>query len=89
METHQNNWDPYYVYLQKNGKITAAASILVSESPYGKRFAYCSKGPVMDITNLELFEQLVAECEKYLSEDNIYLLKFDPEIIYNETLATD
>lgn len=85
----KTNWEPYYIYLQKNGEITAAASILVGESPYGKRFAYCSKGPVMDMTNLELFEQLVAECRKYLMDKYIYLLKFDPEIIYTETLTND
>lgn len=57
----KTNWEPYYIYLQTDGKITAAASILVCENRYGKRFAYCSKGSVIDMTNLNLFEQLVPE----------------------------
>lgn len=79
----KENWVPYYIYLEEDNTIVAAASVLVGDGPHGKRFAYCCKGPVMDLTDSALFNALVQECLKYLPDD-VYLLKFDPEIPYEE-----
>lgn len=80
----KENWVPYYIYLKKEEKIVAAASILVSKGPKGKKFAYCTKGPVMNMENQALFKELVEECVAYLPKD-VYVLKFDPEIPYSQT----
>lgn len=81
----KENWEGLYVYVEEAGRIIAAASILIGQGPEGSRFAYCTKGPVMDMQDISLFNQLVTECKKALPED-VYLLKFDPEIKYDEEL---
>lgn len=81
--TVKTNWEPYYIYLKKEGELVAAASILVGEGPNNKKFAYCTKGPVMDMDNQALFNELVQECLVYLPKE-VYVLKFDPEIPYSD-----
>ncbi|AVH74978.1 UDP-N-acetylmuramoylpentapeptide-lysine N(6)-alanyltransferase [Weissella koreensis] len=83
----KNNWEPRYVYLKNEaGEITAAMSMLLSTLNNGKKFAYASKGPVVDINNTEMLMALVDEAKKALADDNVYLLRFDPEVDFSEEL---
>ena len=86
----KNNWEPKYVYLtDEQGAITAALSILMIEQDNGKKFAYASKGPVMDMQDLDLFDRLMAEAKQALEADNVYLLRVDPEVMYSDELNAD
>ncbi|QIL50272.1 aminoacyltransferase [Weissella coleopterorum] len=83
----KNNWEPRYVYLtDATGAITAAMSMLLSTVSNGKKFAYASKGPVVDINNTEMLLELVEEAKKALKNDNVYLLRFDPEVDFSQEL---
>ena len=83
----KNNWTPRYAYVENEaGDIIAALSMLLTDTPSGKKFAYASKGPVMDMTDLDLFDQLVQEAKLALAQDDAYLLRIDPEIAYSEDL---
>ena len=67
----KNNWEPRYAYVtDEAGNIIAAISMLLTQTKLGKKFAYASKGPVMDITNLDLLEQLMTEAKKALADDD-------------------
>ncbi|MGL5748699.1 MAG: peptidoglycan bridge formation glycyltransferase FemA/FemB family protein, partial [Weissella cibaria] len=86
----KNNWEPRYAYVENEaGEIVAAISMLLTNTPSGKKFAYASKGPVMDMTDLDLFDQLIAEAKVALADDNAYLLRIDPEIAFSEELDAD
>lgn len=86
----KNNWVPKYVYLEDDqGNMRAALSMLLTETASGKKFAYASKGPVMDMHDLNLFDELVAEAKAALAQDNVYLLRLDPEITYSDALNAD
>ncbi|WP_461226722.1 lipid II:glycine glycyltransferase FemX [Lacticaseibacillus suihuaensis] len=82
----KNNWTPLYVYLEDGGAITAAMSILMTKDPNGDTFAYCSKGPVADPTDVALIQKLVAEAKPALIEHNVFLLRMDPEVLYSDEL---
>ncbi|MDR3189658.1 MAG: peptidoglycan bridge formation glycyltransferase FemA/FemB family protein [Lactobacillaceae bacterium] len=83
--TVKNNWEPKHVYVENAaGDIIAAMSMLLTNTPSGKKFAYASKGPVMDMQDLTLLDQLVAEAKLALADDNAYLLRFDPEVLYSD-----
>ncbi|MDR3241832.1 MAG: peptidoglycan bridge formation glycyltransferase FemA/FemB family protein [Lactobacillaceae bacterium] len=81
----KNNWLPRHAYVEnEQGEIIAAISMLLTNTPSGKKFAYASKGPVMDLNDLDLLDQLVAEAKKAIAEDDAYLLRFDPEFAYSD-----
>ncbi|MBM7543637.1 lipid II:glycine glycyltransferase (peptidoglycan interpeptide bridge formation enzyme) [Weissella beninensis] len=80
----KDNWEPLHVYLEDGGAIIAAMSILMTKLPNGSRFAYASKGPVMDVHNLDLVDKLVAEAKATLLAKNVYLLRMDPEVDYSK-----
>ncbi|GAK31404.1 methicillin resistance protein [Weissella oryzae SG25] len=83
----KNNWTPRYVYLEDADKqIIAALSILMIKQANGKMFAYASKGPVMDMQDLDLFDRLMQEAKLALANDDVYVLKVDPEISYSDEL---
>ncbi|MFL4498178.1 lipid II:glycine glycyltransferase FemX [Weissella sp. MSCH1] len=85
----KNNWEPCYVYLEDAaGNITAALSMLLTMTPSGKKFAYASKGPVMDMSDLATFDQLIATAKQALGDD-AYLLRLDPEVRYDAQFEAD
>ncbi|KRN22011.1 lipid II:glycine glycyltransferase FemX [Lacticaseibacillus camelliae] len=82
----KNNWSPLYVTLETAGKITTAMSILTTTDPSGDVFAYCSKGPVCDPTDLDTIDALVQEALPALRARGAFLLRMDPEVPYSDAL---
>lgn len=81
------DWIPEYVYIKDDEKIIAAMSILLKKVPYINSYiAYSPRGPVCSLSNIELVNKLVEEVEILRKKYNIFLLKFDPNIKYNEEL---
>ncbi|MGX7023967.1 lipid II:glycine glycyltransferase FemX [Vagococcus hydrophili] len=83
----KNNWEPFYIYLEKEDEIIAAMSILTVASVGEKKIAYATRGPVCDVNNIQLVTELYDEAEKQLSNENIFLLRTDPEVFYNQELS--
>lgn len=79
----KDNWEQLHAYVEEDGQIIAAISILMTKLANGSRFAYASKGPVMDVHNLDLLDRLVAEVKPSLIEKNVYLLRMDPEVAFD------
>ncbi|MDN4462675.1 UDP-N-acetylmuramoylpentapeptide-lysine N(6)-alanyltransferase [Fructilactobacillus sanfranciscensis] len=82
----KNNWESREVFVEnENGEIVAAMSMLLTDTPAGKKFAYASKGPIIaDRFDLDLLDKLVAEAKKILPD--AYVLRMDPEIEYSDEL---
>lgn len=80
-------WIPEYVYIEEDGEIIAAVSVLLQKVPYMKSYiAYASRGPICAVSNIELVNKLVEEVEKLREKYNIFLFKFDPNIKYDENI---
>ena len=78
------DWVPEYVYLENENKIVAAMSILFKKIPYMNCYmAYCPRGPVCDVYDIDTVEKLISEIEKLKSKYNIAFLKFDPNVKYD------
>ncbi|MBL1230115.1 peptidoglycan bridge formation glycyltransferase FemA/FemB family protein [Enterococcus sp. BWB1-3] len=82
----KNNWEPLYVYLEEEGDIVAAMSVLMVKNIGEKKFAYVSKGPVMNEFSLEYINRLVREAETELKKQQVFLLRMDPEFLYCEEI---
>ncbi|MFC4761088.1 lipid II:glycine glycyltransferase FemX [Fructobacillus durionis] len=80
------NWGHLFIYREDDqGNIIAAMTILTVEAVPGKLLAYCPKGPVADIHDVALVKSMVEEAVAELP-DNVFLVRMDPEVIYDEKL---
>lgn len=86
-ENVKNNWKSEYVYLEQDGKIVAALSILIAKNSNGEYFMYANRGPVCDFSNTELVSELIDETKKIAKEYNAKYLIIDPEYLYDEKLV--
>jgi lipid II:glycine glycyltransferase (peptidoglycan interpeptide bridge formation enzyme) len=83
----KSNWEPMYIYLEENNEIIAALSILMIENLNGKKLAYASKGPVFkNDFSVDLLKKLIDEAKQFLENENVYVLRIDPEIPYSDEL---
>lgn len=83
----KDNWKPLYIYLEENGQIIAAMSILMIKAAQEKMLAYVCKGPVCDPKDTVLVDRLMKEAARYVKEENAFLLRIDPEVLYDENLV--
>lgn len=80
-------WIQEAVYLEENGEIIAAMTVLLEKVPHTNMYLmYAPRGPVCDINDIELVKRLINELEKLKEKYKIFLLKFDPNVEYNERL---
>ena len=77
-------WQSEAVYLEKNGNITAAMSILIRTFVKGFSIMYAPRGPVCDIYDVATVKELVKETKQLARKYNAFVLKFDPEALYDE-----
>jgi lipid II:glycine glycyltransferase (peptidoglycan interpeptide bridge formation enzyme) len=83
----KNTWIQEAVYIEEDSKIVAAMTILLEKTPFFNSYLmYSVRGPVCDIYDIELVKKLVLEADKIAKKYNAFLLKFDPEVLYNEKL---
>lgn len=80
----KNNWTSDYVYIEENKQIIAAMSIIGIQNPNGKYFLYAPRGPVCDFKNYDLVDSLIKEAEVLKDKYQAFLLRMDPEIIFDE-----
>ena len=81
------SWIQEGVYIEKDGKIIAAMTILLEKVPYINSYLmYAPRGPVCDIYDIDLIKRLVSEVEHLRKKYNAFVLKFDPCVKYDEKL---
>ncbi len=83
----KSDWITKAVYLEENDNIIASMTILLKKVPiFNSYLLYSPKGPVCDITNIDKVTKLVKEADILAREYKAYVLKFDPECIFSESL---
>lgn len=80
------DWGNAQVYTEKDGQITAAMSLLIKKVPFLGTLLYAPRGPVCDIENLDLVEELIEEAMPLVKKHKAFALKMDPEVSYSEEL---
>lgn len=86
----------YYVGVEENESVVAAARLLAKKSKFGKYNFSSPRGLLVDYNNFELLEFFVNNLKKYIKAKNGLVLKIDPYIIHksrdidgNETKKID
>ena len=83
----KSNWLQEAIYLEENDNIIATMTILLNKVPiFNSYMMYATRGPVCDVTNIELVMKLVKEAEILAKKYNAFVLKFDPELKYSEEI---
>lgn len=82
----KSNWKNSFCGVYDDGKLAGVALILIRNLMPGFNYAYCPRGPVMDLTNGDLVKAFVQGAKEFCKSRNIYLLKTDPAIVANKIL---
>lgn len=82
----KDDWGNEYVYLEENGEIIAAISILIKTIPGGYSLLYAPRGPVCDLNDISLVKKLIKEVEPIAKKYKAFMLKMDPEVSYSDEL---
>ena len=82
----KKGWVGEQVYLEQNGEITAAMSIIFAPAVAGRTLAYAPRGPVCDPYDTETIAALMREAAPALKKRRAFLLRFDPETPYTDEL---
>ena len=81
-EVKSSGWQYEGIYTEENGEITATMLLLLRRLPVVKTsLAYCSKGPVCDVKNKEVFTALMEEAKPLINKYRIFSIKLDPEVL--------
>ena len=82
----KEGWDSEYIYLEENGKIVMAMSLLIRKVIGSKSMIYAPRGPVGDVYDLEKVNLLIKDVDEIAKKYNAFVFRFDPEITFDEEL---
>ncbi len=82
----KSDWLNEQVYLEKNGEIVAAVSLLIKKV-FGKAsMIYATRGPICDFADTALVQELMQEVDLAAKKHNAFLFRMDPELPRNPQL---
>ena len=82
----KNNWKNRFCGIYKDDPLIGVALILIRTLMPGFNYAYCPRGPVMDLTDAEAIKAFRDGAKEFCKKNNIYSLKTDPAIVVNKIL---
>lgn len=82
----KDDWGNEQVYVERDGEIVAAMSLLIRKVPGGFSLLYAPRGPICDFEDVQLVSELMKEAEAVAKKHKAFALKMDPEVLYSEEL---
>ena len=82
----KNNWKNRFCGVYKDETLIGVALILIRTLMPGFNYAYCPRGPIMDLTDIEAIKAFRDGAKEFCKKNNIYSLKTDPAIVVNKIL---
>lgn len=79
-----SGWDVYYVGVEDNKKLVAAAMIVSHKRHFGKYEFYSPRGVLVDYENEDLLHYFLDEIKKFVKKHHGYIFRMDPYVIYKE-----
>lgn len=79
-----SGWDVVYTGVFENKKLIGAAMLVSKLRKLGKKEFYSPRGLLIDFSNDKLLSFYIKELKKYVKENNGYVLRIDPYIIYKQ-----
>ena len=82
----KKGWESEYVYLEEDGKIVMAMSLVIRKIIGSKSMIYAPRGPVGDIYDIQKVKKITEKVDKIAKKYNAFVFRFDPERYYDEKL---
>ena len=80
----KSNWKSYFVGVQENKKVVAAALLLSHKRKFNVNEFYSPRGFLLDYNNKELLTFFVEKVKEFAKSKNGYILRIDPYVIYKQ-----
>lgn len=80
------NWKHSFCGIYKDGAMVGAVLVLIRTLMPGFNYAYCPRGPIMDLTDSEAVKAFCDGAREFCKSRGIYLFKIDPAIVVNKLL---
>lgn len=80
----KTGWDSYFVGLKDKKKLVGAALLLRHKRRFDKYEFYAPRGVLVDYNDQETLEVFLKEIKKFVQENNGYVFRMDPYVIYKE-----
>lgn len=76
---------PCYVGMEdENSNLVATCLILLRKTPFGFSYGYAPRGFVLDYSNKDIIKEFTTYLKKYMKDNKIIYIKFDPDIKYQD-----
>lgn len=85
----KSNWQPNYFGVKKENTTIAACLFLLRSLPFGFKFGYAPRGPLMNFEDLELGQFFFEHLRSALRKERVILAKLDPNILINSLPLED
>lgn len=82
----KNDWTSYFCGLYRDETLCGVALILMRRLLPGFTYAYCPRGPVMDLADPEAVAAFAEGAGQFCRRKGCYLLKIDPPVVVGKTL---
>ena len=82
----KNNWSSVFCGIYRDDRLIGVALILIRKLMPGIRYAYCPRGPILDLTDREAVQAFTDGAFAYCKKQGVYLLKIDPAIPVDKVL---
>ncbi|MFB9731505.1 lipid II:glycine glycyltransferase FemX [Ornithinimicrobium kibberense] len=82
----KSEWGQEAVYVEEDGRILAAMTLLVRRLPGGFSVLYAPRGPLVDWNDKDLVLRVLAEAQPLVRKHRAVLTRFDPEVRFDEDL---
>ncbi|MFI3125382.1 aminoacyltransferase [Streptococcus suis] len=80
----KDNWGNERIGFYKDNQQIASASILIKPLPLGFTMLYIPRGPVMDYSNQDLVQFVLASLKKFGKTKRALFIKFDPALLLKQ-----
>src|SRR5690606_30853754 len=82
----KSEWGQEAVYLEEDGRIVAAMTLLVRRLPGGFSVLYAPRGPLVDWGDRDMVLRILDEARPLVARHRAVLTRFDPEVRFDEDL---
>ena len=82
----KDNWGNERIGFYKDGQLVAVASVLIQPLPLGFTMLYIPRGPIMDYTDTDLLDFVMASLKSFAKSKRAIFAKFDPSLFLTKGL---
>lgn len=79
----KNNWKNEQVIIRQNNEIKLTANVLIRKLPIFGVMMYVPRGPIGEIHNIKLMEELTNELKKLAKKYKAFIVLMEPDIRYD------